>query len=132
MPVTERHEDVVEILRESFGDDLRVVLVAYLEDDGVRHEKVFFPERIARDYTEGSLDEIAREMLYQGMETTYHESLYELGGLRYTTQRFENAVVMVFPHPQTDRRSTVASVEEDAVGDSVYEAADACADVLGV
>lgn len=131
MPASDRHERVESTFRDEFGDDLRAVFVVSLDED-TTYDKVFFRDDVDEMYGEREFDRIASEMVYHGTEKPYQENLYEIGELRYTTQRFDDAVLIIFPEPNPEHHGTVVSVGEDAVGDSLHGVADDCADVLGV
>lgn len=131
MTVSDRHEQVKSRFLDAFGDRLRAVFVVSL-DEGTTYDKVFFRDDVDEMYGEREFDRIASEMVYHGTEKPYQEDLYEIGELRYTTQRFDDAVLILFPEPDSEHHSTIVSVAGDTVGDSLHAVADDCADLLGV
>lgn len=102
--------DIAEALHASVGDALRVVGF----HEGADWHIEYMREDVREGYGDGSIDDIADDLVLDVLSSPRQESLYELGDLHATARLFEDGLVV---HVPTDDRSGYL-VSLDAGGDA--------------
>jgi hypothetical protein len=122
--MTDAPSDIVSSARELAGESFRVAAV-YDEND---YEILFERSDVTAKYDPPETDAIYEEMILEGIEHEYLESLFHTGDLQSSTAIFEEAVIMHFAAPNHrglflsfDASQTLPVVEIANLGDAWIE-----------
>lgn len=111
-------------LEHKVDDYLRSVI--HYED--YDYSVVYIRDDVAEQYSEGEVEDIAKELFWDSFSTPHQESLYPHGGLQCTIRCIESAVKMYFPH--SERAGTAVAMEAQAA-EELYSFVGDCLTVIG-
>jgi len=111
------HADTTAALRETVGGALRVVGF----HEGSDWQITYMRDDVRDGYGDGSIDDIADDLVLDVLSTPRQESLYELGDLQATSRLFEDGLVVHVP--TGDRSGYLVSLDTggDATGRDIVD-----------